>query len=159
MSRVQQVKDKISEDRRLTVQILASDMGTFTDTVPRILQDLNMSKVGARWAPRLLTDDQKAQHVTMSSSWAVTMRKGRCFRIGSSLRTKLVYGITIRRPKLTLPSGNHLEHRHLRRPGCAIRRQAHVCDFRLPGHTINADYYSKVILNQWNTKTKCCIVI
>lgn len=62
----EQVKTKLSEDRRCTVRTLASDIGTSKNTVNRILHELNMSKVSARWVPRLLTSDQKARRVTDS---------------------------------------------------------------------------------------------
>lgn len=65
----QKVREKIAEDRRFTVRSLALDLDTSKDTVLRILQSFNMRKVSARWIPRLLTDDQKAQRVTSSSEF------------------------------------------------------------------------------------------
>ena len=55
---VRKVRDLINEDRRFTVRILSSDVGISKSTVQRILkEDLNMSKVSARWVPRLLSGD------------------------------------------------------------------------------------------------------
>ena len=46
-------------DRRRDLRIIASEVGINFGTVQIILTDiLGMSKVSARWVPRMLTDDQ-----------------------------------------------------------------------------------------------------
>ena len=67
---VRKVRDLINEDRRFTVRILLSDLGISKSTVQRILkEDLNMSKVSARWVPKLLSSDQKAKRVSCSEEF------------------------------------------------------------------------------------------
>jgi len=57
---IRTVKDLIAEDRRINVREIASEVGISYGSVETIIRDhLNLSKVSARWVPRLLTDQQK----------------------------------------------------------------------------------------------------
>ena len=57
-----QVKILVLEDRRVTVKQLAAITKLSVDSIATILHDhLHMSKVSARWVPRLLTPNQKEQ--------------------------------------------------------------------------------------------------
>ena len=54
------VKDMISCDRRTTVREIADKLDISVSTVHGILtEELGMSKVSARWVPRLLKDSKK----------------------------------------------------------------------------------------------------
>lgn len=57
------VKDKVrqllNEDRRRTVQEMSSELGVSVSTVHDCLKEDNMSKVSARWVPRLLKNDER----------------------------------------------------------------------------------------------------
>lgn len=67
---VRKVKDMIYQDRRFTVRSLSSELGISKDTVHRILkEDIHISKVSARWVPRLLSDDQMAKRVSCSEEF------------------------------------------------------------------------------------------
>ena len=51
-------RDIIREDRRLTVRKVGDMHGIGKSSVQRILSDLSMTKVCARWVPPLLHEDQ-----------------------------------------------------------------------------------------------------
>ena len=54
-------------DRRQDLRSIASEVGMRFGTVQSILTDvLGMSKVSARWVPRMLTDDQKRTRLDIS---------------------------------------------------------------------------------------------
>ena len=55
-----QVRKKVLEDRRLTVQEIAGEVGISTGSVHSILtEDLNLRRVSAKFVPKLLTEQQK----------------------------------------------------------------------------------------------------
>ena len=55
-----QVREKVLEDRRLTVREIAAEMGISTGSVHSILtEDLNLRRVSAKFVPKLLTEQQK----------------------------------------------------------------------------------------------------
>ncbi|XP_062577987.1 protein GVQW3-like [Saccostrea cucullata] len=60
----EEVRDVIDSDRRLTVREIAGKCGISKTTVHEILSgDLNMSRVCARWVPRILTTENLARRV------------------------------------------------------------------------------------------------
>lgn len=64
------VKDMVNMDRRTTVRTIAGELGVSCSTVHGILTDeLGMSKVSARWVPRLLSDTEKEHRVRCSQSF------------------------------------------------------------------------------------------
>lgn len=64
------VRDKVLRDRRITVRSISEDLGVSCSTVHRVLtQDLSMSKVSARWVPRLLKDSEKQRRVACSTEF------------------------------------------------------------------------------------------
>lgn len=64
---LQNVKDVVYADRRVTVRDICDETGYSFGTVHRVLtNNLNMRKVSARWVPRLITDDIKVRRVTTS---------------------------------------------------------------------------------------------
>ena len=57
---VNHVRDAIDTDRRLTVREISEDIGISKTSVHRILREtLVMSRVCARWVPRLLMEDER----------------------------------------------------------------------------------------------------
>lgn len=59
----------VMDDRRLTVNQLADTVGISRERVENILHsELGMSKVSARWVPRLLTPDQKLTRLSLSQA-------------------------------------------------------------------------------------------
>lgn len=61
------VKDMVRSDRRTTVRVIANELGVSCSTVHRILTEtFGMSKVSARWVPRLLKDNEKERRVQCS---------------------------------------------------------------------------------------------
>ena len=157
-SLVNDVKARIAEDRRFTVRTLASDLDCSKDTVLRILKDLNMSKVSARWVPRLLTVDQKAHRVTSSSEFLSRYdAEGERFlnRIVTQDETWLWHydpetkadSSVWKTPGTPPPK----KARVLRSGGkhmfvFFMDKQGMILIHRVPeGQTINATYYSKVI--------------
>ena len=64
---IERVHKMVMGDRRLTVTQISSAIGISRERVEFILHsELGMSKVSARWVPRLLTPDQKRTRMTMS---------------------------------------------------------------------------------------------
>lgn len=57
---IHRVQSLVDEDRRMTVEQIAEALGLSYGCVWNILhEDLGMSKLNARWVPKLLTDSQK----------------------------------------------------------------------------------------------------
>jgi len=67
---VAMIRNMVESDRRVTIQELVSGSGLSTGTIHLILhEDLSLSKVSARWVPRLLSDDHKRQHLEMARTF------------------------------------------------------------------------------------------
>jgi len=63
---IAQVRDAIFADSRETIHDVCETVGLSYGTVQRILADnLNMRLISARFVPRLLSDDEKALHVSV----------------------------------------------------------------------------------------------
>ena len=61
---VERVREKVRNDRRLTVRMIADELSMNSERVWRIItEDLGMRKVCAKMVPRLLNDGQKENHV------------------------------------------------------------------------------------------------
>ena len=61
---IDKIHDMVMDDRRVKVREIASAVGISTERVHNILhQHLDMTKLSARWVPRLLTLDQKRNRV------------------------------------------------------------------------------------------------
>lgn len=64
------VKDMVNKDRRTTIKVLADEHGVSGSTVHGVLtEELGMSKVSARWVPRLFTDTEKERRVQCSRAF------------------------------------------------------------------------------------------
>lgn len=59
------VDQKIQENRRITQRQLAQQLGISQATVHRIIQDLQYRRICAKWVPKLLTMEMKAQRKEM----------------------------------------------------------------------------------------------
>jgi len=63
------VQEHVMSDRRLTLQELSDLSGISSTAVGRILSDyLNMTKVSARWVPRMLDAEKKQNRITTSQA-------------------------------------------------------------------------------------------
>jgi len=61
---INDVAAAVKEDGRITLRTLASAHGVSIDTIHKILhEDLGLSKKSARWVPKLLNQEQKAERV------------------------------------------------------------------------------------------------
>ena len=61
------VRDLILQNRRLTIREIAEDVGISFGSCQAILTEkLNMHRVAAKFVPRVLTEDQKANRVNIS---------------------------------------------------------------------------------------------
>ena len=57
---VERVRQKVREDRRMTVRMVAYELGINRETVWKIItEDLEMRKLCAKMVPKLLNNDQK----------------------------------------------------------------------------------------------------
>lgn len=66
-SNIDKVKSLLDADRRVTVRDIADQIGLSTGrTYSIIVNDLGMSKVSARWVPRLLKDEEKQRRMDCS---------------------------------------------------------------------------------------------
>ena len=66
----------LDDDRRLTVCELSENVDASLNTVHIVIADeLKMSKVSARWVPRLLTDDDKLRRLSASQEFVKRYRK------------------------------------------------------------------------------------
>lgn len=70
------VHDMIMEDRRLSTRVIAARAGISQERADHILRnELEMSKVSARWVPRLLTHDQMRTRSNFSRNNLVLMQE------------------------------------------------------------------------------------
>ena len=70
------VKKVIDEDRRQTVREVAEKTGISKSAIQRILSnDLGMSRVFARWVPRLLTEDEMNTRVAASKQFLARINR------------------------------------------------------------------------------------
>ena len=61
---VERVRQKVRSERRLTVKMIADELGISSERVSRIkTEDLGMRKICAKMIPRLLNEGQKERHV------------------------------------------------------------------------------------------------
>lgn len=61
---IERVREAIDEDRRITVRELEEDLGIPRSSIHRIIhEDLQMTRVVARWVPHLLNEEQKQERV------------------------------------------------------------------------------------------------
>ena len=65
---VDKVHQLVLENRKISIECIVQETGLSTGTVHTILHEhLSMSKVCARWVPKMLTPDMKATRVNTSS--------------------------------------------------------------------------------------------
>lgn len=68
--KTEEIRELLQSDRRLTVRDIAAKVGLNTFSVHSIVtKELGMSKVCARWIPRILTLEQKLQRVADAKSF------------------------------------------------------------------------------------------
>lgn len=157
-SAVDQVREMILQDRRLTIRSIAERLGVSFAVVQEIItRDLNMSKVSARWVPRLLSTEDKARRVERSEHFLRRYRaEGERFldRIVTLDETwlwhydpeskaqssvwKTPQTPPPRKAKVQKSGGKHMYLFLMDRKGMILQHQ--IPD----GQTVNADYYSKV---------------
>ena len=66
---IDRIHQMVMNDRRLTITHMANVISISSERVENILHnELGMSKVSARWVPRLLTPDQKLTRLFMSEA-------------------------------------------------------------------------------------------
>ena len=71
---VKVVHTLVMSDRRRDLRSIASEVGISFGAVQSILTNiLGMSKVSARWVPRMLTDDQKRTRLDISSDLLIRL--------------------------------------------------------------------------------------
>ena len=71
------IHDTIAADRRLTVREVASVCGVSKSSVFNILtENFDMSRVCARWVPRLLSDDHKKRRIQTSKAFLRKFKTG-----------------------------------------------------------------------------------
>ncbi|PNF14517.1 hypothetical protein B7P43_G15648 [Cryptotermes secundus] len=84
---VEQVEKAVLEDRRLSVENIASKVGISVGSAHKILhEDLRMRKVSSRWVPRMLADDHKAARMAICQAM-LTRDKGMNWTFFSSTVT------------------------------------------------------------------------
>jgi len=63
---VAQIQELVRQDRRLTIHDIAEELGIGYGTCQRVLtEELGMHRVAAKFVPRILTADQKQQHINI----------------------------------------------------------------------------------------------
>ncbi len=75
------VSKVITSARRMTIQKIADVIGLSYGTIKTILHNnLNLSKLSARWVPRLLSDEHKKKHLKMARDFTKHhFHKGKAF--------------------------------------------------------------------------------
>jgi len=110
------VRDVGNAHWRVTVRVIANNLSISCYTVHRILtQELRMSKVSARWVPRLLKDS-KSDELPVRLIFYVGSSANNSY-IALSRVTKLGSIILTRKQSRSPVCGNHRHHRHQRMHG------------------------------------------
>ena len=94
-SNVSRVRDKLDQDRRITLTQLSEDLSISYGSVHNIVKKkLEMSRVCARWLPRLLKDHEKIKRIEESKKFLRRYKtEGRAFSIESLQSMKRGYQI------------------------------------------------------------------
>lgn len=72
-----EILDLLDVDARFTIREIADRLNVPRSTVHRCMRDMNLVKLSARWVPRLLSDDMKAQRLqTCTENLALVRRRG-----------------------------------------------------------------------------------
>ena len=80
---IERVRQMLAQDRRVTLRLMAEELGISKDTVHTIVhEDLGKQKICSRFVPHELTDEQKAERMETSGDF-ITM----CDENPSFLRT------------------------------------------------------------------------
>lgn len=83
---IDEISSQIIKDRRLTIQELATASGLSYGTTQLIItEDLGLSKISARWVPRLLSDEHKEAHLRFSRDF-----KNRAFYEGKAFLESII---------------------------------------------------------------------
>lgn len=159
---VEQVRELVTEDRRLTVEEISAEVGISTGSAWEILHNkLNKRKKCARWVPHVLTEEQKACRVSISSA-----HLARFNREGEAFLSRVVAGdetwIRSYEPLLKRQS-SEWRSPGSPRPTKAVRGMAklktmHIifyssskvlCDYAVPpGTTVNGALYRWVLIHK-----------
>lgn len=157
-SMVGKVRDIVKEDRRVTVRYIAVELGVSPSVIHEILtKELNMSKVSARWVPRLLTDTEKECRVRCSETFLRRYEDEGCDFLDRIIttdetwlhhfdpETKAMSSVwktpstpPPKKARVQRSSGKHMFVFFMDRQGMLLQH-------RVPdGQTVTASYYSKV---------------
>jgi hypothetical protein len=156
------VKDKVrqllNEDRRRTVREMSSELGVSVSTVHDCLKEDNMSKVSARWVPRLLKNDERECRLRCSHEFVQRVeREGVAFldRIITTDETWLFHFDPESKQESSIwktPGSPPPKKARVQKSGGKhmfvffMDRRGMLLQHRIPeGQTVTADYYSKVI--------------
>lgn len=163
------VKDLVYRDRRHTLRSLSAELGISTSTVHDILkQDLGMSKVCARWVPRLLKDHERETRVRCSEEFVrrveqegdtfldriVTTDETWMYHFDPETKAQSCVWKTPGTPpptkaRLQKSGGKHMFMFFMDRKGMILQHQ--IPD----GQTVTAAYYSKVSVCVFFKKCFC----
>ena len=79
---IDQVREKMLEDRRLTVQKIVAEVGISSGSVHSIrTEDLNLRRVSAKFVPKLLTEQHKELRKEISEDMLVKIIKLLCLPV------------------------------------------------------------------------------
>lgn len=154
------VKNVIDNDRRLTVRDISEQCDISKTTVHKILtENFGMERVCARWVPRLLSSDNKEARVRAAKSFLRKWKRGGDAFLDRIITTdeswfhyfepeskqqssvwKHKDSPPPKKAKVTKSMGKHMFILFMDRHGMIL---THAVPH---GTTVNADYYSKVIV-------------
>lgn len=157
-SNIERVRDIINTDRRLTIREISDDLGLSYGTVQRILTDkLGMTRVAAKFVPKLLSDEQKCKRVTACKELQKLKGKHRNFLdLVITGDESWVYGYD---PETKQQSSYWKNPESPRKKKARMSRanfktlltlffdtQGLVhCEYAPPGQTVNKQYYLEVL--------------
>jgi len=159
---VEQVRNLVAEDRRVTVAEVSTEVGISSGSAWEILHNkLEKRKKCARWVPHVLTTEQKASRVSISSAHLRRFR-----REGNAFLNRIITGdetwIRSYEPLLKRQSAEWRSPGSPR-PTKAVRGMAklktmHIifyssskvlCDYAVPpGTTVNGELYRWVLIHK-----------
>lgn len=69
-TKIAEINDLIQNDRRIGIKRISDNVNLSYGTTQKIIhEDLEYRKIAARWIPKVMTDEQKANRVTICQQW------------------------------------------------------------------------------------------
>lgn len=155
---IEKVRERVQEDRCVTVRMMEGDFGVNRETIRKILvEDLGKKKVAARFVPHSLSDEQKQARVDYARDIIATARRKKNFLLSIVAEDEcwcFRYDPATKRQSAEWKSADSPKGKKLRLQKSKVKTML-ICfydskgiihhEFVPEGHTVNAQFYLGVL--------------